>query len=344
MKRISIIGGGRWSRVIADTLLNLRNITFSISMHSPSGMESLESWVSLNDQRKKIKLLKDLTFDKENLNTDAAIVVNRASDHYSTAVSMLDARIPVLVEKPIALTGDGVDKLTTLAKKNRTFLYASNVFLFQEEFVNFKERVQNSKTVKKIKLFWTDPVREIRYGESKTYDESLNIVDDVISHVLPMIQSLHEAAMMLKDIDVKLGGASVDILLVTENAEVVIHLAREAEKRQRSIFVETEHETFYFDFATEPATLTVQLGEKCETLKLPQKTRPMRSMLQMFLDNVVNGSIDPRMSPALAANAMHLADEIRPLYLELQEQWLNGNHLKEMGDGKLYAMRERGLA
>jgi len=313
-------------------------------MYSPSGIESLESWISLDEQRKKIKLLKALSFDKANNNTDAAIVVNRATDHYSTAVSMLDYRIPVLVEKPIALTGDEVDKLATLAKKNRTFLYASNVFLFQEEFVNFKERVQNSKTVKKIKLFWTDPVQEIRYGESKTYDERLNVIDDVISHVLPMIQSLHEAPMILKDLDVKLGGACVDILLVTENAEADIHLAREADKRQRSIFVETENETFDFDFATEPATLTVQGGEKCETLKLAQKIRPMRSMLQVFLDNVENGYIDPRMSPTLAANAMHLADKIRPLYLELQGQWLNDNHLKEMGDGKMYAMRERGLA
>ena len=70
---------------------------------------------------------------------DFAVVATPASSHYGYAKFFLERKIPVLVEKPIAVSGEEAQELVGLSQKNDTLLFVAQSECFNPLFLNFRK-------------------------------------------------------------------------------------------------------------------------------------------------------------------------------------------------------------
>lgn len=70
---------------------------------------------------------------------DFAVVATPASSHYGYAKFFLERKIPVLVEKPLAISGEEAQELVTLSEQNHTLLFVAQSECFNPLFLNFRK-------------------------------------------------------------------------------------------------------------------------------------------------------------------------------------------------------------
>ena len=73
------------------------------------------------------------------LPVDFAVIASPASTHYAYAKFFLERKIPVLVEKPLAISGEEAQELVDLAAKNDTLLFVAQSECFNPIFLNFRK-------------------------------------------------------------------------------------------------------------------------------------------------------------------------------------------------------------
>ena len=70
---------------------------------------------------------------------DFAVIASPASTHYAYAKFFLERKIPVFVEKPLAIAGEEAQELVDLAAKNDTLLFVAQSECFNPIFLNFRK-------------------------------------------------------------------------------------------------------------------------------------------------------------------------------------------------------------
>ena len=75
----------------------------------------------------------------DGLPADFAVIASPASMHYAYAKFFLERKIPVLVEKPLATSGEEAQELVDLAAKNDTLLFVAQSECFNPIFLNFRK-------------------------------------------------------------------------------------------------------------------------------------------------------------------------------------------------------------
>ncbi|WP_290732440.1 MULTISPECIES: Gfo/Idh/MocA family oxidoreductase [unclassified Fibrobacter] len=75
----------------------------------------------------------------DGLPADFAVIASPASTHYAYAKFFLERKIPVLVEKPLAISGEEAQELVDLAAKNDTLLFVAQSECFNPIFLNFRK-------------------------------------------------------------------------------------------------------------------------------------------------------------------------------------------------------------
>lgn len=70
---------------------------------------------------------------------DFAVIASPASTHYAYAKFFLERRVPVFVEKPLAVAGEEAQELVNLAAKNDTLLFVAQSECYNPLFLNFRK-------------------------------------------------------------------------------------------------------------------------------------------------------------------------------------------------------------
>ena len=70
---------------------------------------------------------------------DFAVIASPASTHYTYAKFFLERKIPVLVEKPLAISGEEAQELVDISQKNDTLLFVAQSECFNPIFLNFRK-------------------------------------------------------------------------------------------------------------------------------------------------------------------------------------------------------------
>lgn len=70
---------------------------------------------------------------------DFAVVATPASSHYGYAKFFLERKIPVLIEKPLAVSGNEAQELVDISLKNNTLLFVAQSECFNPLFLNFRK-------------------------------------------------------------------------------------------------------------------------------------------------------------------------------------------------------------
>jgi predicted dehydrogenase len=342
LDHVVVIGGGRWARVIIEHLCNLVPEETKILIYSRQNADGVSGWVKEKKFKNHVQIFpKWLSLISPK--TSAVIVANAVRDHEEAVEWALNAEVPVLVEKPIALTAKSAERLINLAQDKNMRFAAAHVFLFASYLDNFSKLVKEKGGAQSLNVQWTDPVLENRYGEDKSYDPSVSIFWDLLPHILSILSTLTlEKSSNLKIKQVLRGGAQLEIAMMLGDIPCFVHLARNSQKRRRIIDAEVQGETFQLDFSEEPGLITCATSSICADLEWKMKPSPIAQMLKAFLVWTAGGEADCRLDLQLGLKACQLSEQLSIEYDALVTPWLMGKFesLKNLDEDLLYAFRE----
>lgn len=320
-KHVAIIGGGRWARVLSETVSKIVPKSTIISIYSPHNAKAMSVWALEKNFEQDIYAYSD--FSKlESQQVNVAIVVNAARDHAPIIEKILQMGVPVLVEKPVTLSYASTRQLAKLANAKKILFASAHVFLFARYVDNFSQIVSDSGKVKSIYVDWVDPKSESRYGESKLYDQGLPIFYDWLPHVLSVVSRLTDNTL-IQDIrlDFYKGGSHVEIKFMLGDVFCHINLIRNGDIRQRVFKVNTNQE-LKLDFSNEPGSIHNGPHISCGDEKWDIEKRPAAQMLSMFLVQAAGGNIDKRLDIDIGLRANKLIDRVESFYNQALLSWL----------------------
>lgn len=244
--RLGLVGGGRWSRILAKSLSMLERV--EVCWFTQSNFDHNRRWINQNAFRNNVTVIRardDLWFSQLN----AIIVASPSSTHETYLNDAVANNTDCLVEKPI---GYSLKNLTNLQKKaqDRELVIGSNLLmLYETRLIEFKQLI--CQLPKKVTINWLDPPSEIRFGELKLADRKTPILFDQLSHCWSILKVL---GLMNANQDVETihYNSKNDITLgyVMENTNVEINVSRWSDTRVRTI--EIDSGLLRLDFSTGP--------------------------------------------------------------------------------------------
>lgn len=320
-ENIVVIGGGRWARVLIKVICSIVNKSVKIFIYSRSNSSFMMDWIASENIDRDIRAISSLP-DKLPA-SNAVIVVNAARDHAEAASLALLAGGNVMVEKPITLSYDASMALVKLSKKLGQDLVAAHIFLFSRYFERFSKMVAAAGKVTAISVHWMDPMLEQRYEELKQYDSGLPVFADWLPHILPMIGTLIQGKSLgCTTLDLKRGGASVDLHLMIDEIPCRIIVERDGEKRKRFMEVICHEDTLHLDFSSEPGTIIVGEEKFNGDPDWEKGEKPSVLMLKAFFQGVTVGNYDKRLDIEPGVNSTKIIDECGGIYRVKQIEWL----------------------
>jgi predicted dehydrogenase len=311
---IAVIGGGRWARVIASVLHDFFPEVTQISMHSPGNADQLRAWISEN-HFKRVFAKADWPDYFAPSRPKAVIVANAAAMHFPAAVAAILSRIPVLIEKPLAMSARDAAFLVSLAQNKGTELCSAHIFLFADYIQKFGNMVRQSGTILKVHFCWSDPEMEHRYGEVKNYDATLPVFQDIIPHIFSILRSFWDDELSFDGIQVESCGAKITVITKIGSIPCSLRLERNSALRNRVISVETESDVIELDFSIEPGTITSKAGQESGDDLWNEQPRPMRKMLGTFINAMRSNKKDSRFNAELSIESCRFSDKIYDAYL-----------------------------
>jgi predicted dehydrogenase len=319
---IAVIGGGRWARVLTEVLCELIPKSVKVSVHTRHNVEVISRWISARGLASQVYVSPEWPkFVSGNLN--AVIVANAAHDHEKSVRWALSAGAPVLVEKPISLNAATAQQLIDLALHNNIRFAAAHVFLFARYVEKFSSLVAGMGQLQSLRVYWTDPQFEYRYGEEKQYDSSLPIFSDFLPHILSVIGTLMHSLPDKSEITkFKRGGACLELKLLLGNTPCIIWLERKSDQRRRLIIAKAEQKMLRLDFCKEPGIITDGFRTVVGDSDWDFKQHPVARMLTAFLKWVVSGDYDSRLDINIGLRTCQVIDKIADEYHSAMKSWL----------------------
>ena len=160
---------------------------------------------------------------------DFAVIASPASSHYAYVKFFLERRIPVFVEKPLAIAGEEAQELVDLAAKNDTLLFVAQSECYNPIFLNFRKHFLaelNGHLDAGDKL----PAGIVRLEFRREHRRSercrdVNVALDLLVHDLSLFLTLFK----IQDVDVewfKVGQKSAQTPTNFDSAMLRLRLAR----------------------------------------------------------------------------------------------------------------------
>lgn len=344
-RRVHLIGGGRWARVITETLAGIVPAETTIEIQSRHSHEALKAWASGRGLTGRIRVTEEAPVALS-AREDVRIIANAAREHARALEGAMDDGVPTLVEKPFAMSAAEAGRLAALARGGGVLLGASHVFLFARYLETFAGAMSTGGVLRHFDVVWSDPTVEVRYGEKKSYDPSLPLHWDVLPHISPILGRLFPGVPQgLENAGIERGGAGVNLGLRLGEASCEVRMARDApyrERRLRAVMADSEVE---LDFAAEPS-LSLNGGPAVQAdPHWHEQERPLACMLRSFLAGARQGALDARLDPEVARRSLELAEQAGEAYDALVSPWLaeavsGGPPSGSIGEPLRYALRE----
>lgn len=321
LRKIAVFGGGRWARILIETISNVTSKNTTIYIFTKNNIETMSAWLKKKNFKQKFCIYKD--YDKLNtLSLNASIIVNAARYHEATIKKNIMAGIPVLVEKPVTLSFSSTQKLVSLAAKKNTLFASAHIFLYNSYINYFSEIIKNSPKISSIIVNWSDPKSESRYGEKKHYDQSITVFQDCLPHILSIINKFTAYQFIkVNNVNILKGGSCVEINSTLDDVFLSVMLERNGKNRRREFEVVT-NKKLKLDFTKEPGII-YEGNKKINTVEdWSIKKTPTSQMMLAFFNQIIFGKIDERLNIDIALNANKFMDSVSDHYDKAIYSWL----------------------
>lgn len=174
MTNISLIGCGDWGSNIAASLSKL-GVLFQVADKNSDKAESISKLYQVE------KTCVENIIHNDSVDAICIAVPNPYAE--DLARDILNAKLPVFIEKPIATSSVGLERLLYVAEQNDQFIMTGHLLLFHQSFIALKNLI-HSQTLGKIKFIHS---RRESYGK---FFSNTNVIWDYGPHDISMILNL----------------------------------------------------------------------------------------------------------------------------------------------------------
>lgn len=282
--RLALIGAGPWASRYAAIMRTMPGVRLAAVVSTRRRQSSFRSprWV---------RSLSDLPAAQ----IDGAIVATSADSHARTATHLLDAGIPVLVEKPMTLDARSARRLHWQARRRGTLLMVAHTHLYSEAFAQLYEALQVSGTTISTLLG--------QGGNQGPYRQNCSALWDYGSHDMAMFLRLVDARphrMRVRQEHTDAGGVNTFatfVLPAESPVTVEMQVGSGFELKQRRLVVQGQPrpvspglevqcadraEFVYDDLATDKVTLRMP-GSPAQALRLEGRRLPLERTIAAFV-------------------------------------------------------------
>ena len=184
MKKICVIGGGKWGQNHIRTLFQLGYLG-GIVEANPKRLEELLTQFPVEG-------FTDLELAIER-NFDGYTIAAPAPLHYEIAKKLLEKGKSVLVEKPMTLSAETSKELVEIAKEKGAQLMVGHVLLFHPAIIKIKELIESGKIGQLYYLYST----RLNLGTVRTEENvfwsfaphDISVLDYFVGHPAEKIES-----------------------------------------------------------------------------------------------------------------------------------------------------------
>jgi hypothetical protein len=144
MKKVAIIGIGKWGKKLITKFNSLSNVIYCCD----NGGNNNLSW--LKESYPLIKPLTNCNEVLEDNDVDIVIIATPTITHYDLVKKALNYNKNVFVEKPLSDSLEKSKELIEMSIKSKLNLFIDNVFLYRNEFIKLKEQIKKNNIIKII--------------------------------------------------------------------------------------------------------------------------------------------------------------------------------------------------
>lgn len=253
-RRVALFGGGRWARVLLQELTKVVSVDTQVVWISKNLFAESKSWLS-EHHRPNVCLQSD--WDSETKSFDAAIIATSVSRHFDLSKRLLEKGLPTLCEKPVALSIDELELLTSISSRSSVPFGIHLEFLFSTP-IREMSKLLSSRLVEEIEVQWQDPWIEERDGQLKTAEMGTDVLNDQFPHVWSIICGLTSIESKLEITSSRISSSHVQVEGFAGNVHINAILGRRANKRIRRVIVNCGEASI--DFSCSPCL--VNIGSK----------------------------------------------------------------------------------
>src|SRR6478609_7887582 len=169
--RVAVIGAGHLGRIHARLAAGLEEIEL-VAVADP--VEAARESVAQEAKTRAVADYRELIGD-----IDAAIIATPTTYHHAVGMELLGCGLPLLIEKPLAVTAQQASDLVTLARQKNVALQVGHVERFNPALTAVATDVRDPKYI--------EAVRTSGYTFRST---DIGVVMDMMIHDLDIVLSL----------------------------------------------------------------------------------------------------------------------------------------------------------
>jgi predicted dehydrogenase len=309
---VVLAGGGRWARILVLELTKLLPVSVPVEIVSPSASDVMTQWLrdTKNFRDRKIIVRADFPDAVDPAAFALAVVANRPTDHFASAIGLVEQGYHVFVEKPLTTDVIEARRLVDRGAQLKRAVMAGLAQLFAPYIAAFRLRLPFAAgDLVGFDIDWADPARELRYGELKKADPHTSIVLDLVPHVWSLLRAFipMSHAIKMELAAVASDGDEINLKAATAHCTCSIRLSRSASQRRRHFVLRTTSQTAALDFSNPPFTATIDGRSR---FTLPERTeadegaiaQELRYFMQLAGD-IARGQ-EPPDHPAVGRHAL----------------------------------------
>jgi predicted dehydrogenase len=285
MTSVGLIGAGRWGKVYIKTLVNIPEF-------------DLKSIASGNNETKKIvngeiKVYEDVNKMLDAEFFDGIIVAIPAKFHIDILKLLIPHRIPILIEKPLALSVRDCNSILDLSIKYNTPIIVDHIHVYSQAFISLCKNLHHIGDIKKIETYASN------FGP---YRDNIDVLWDWGSHDISMILKLLDIKsdkLIINNIsknNYQIENAqTLKINLMNLNIDININISNNKEKTRKFIVTGVEGCLEYDDLREDKIIFHHHYDDHIEcninnilNKNLPYK-KPLNSALEYFSKCIKNG-------------------------------------------------------
>lgn len=239
--RVAVIGAGHLGRIHARIAAGLEEVEL-VAVADP--VEAARNSVAQEANTRAVADYRELVGEVE-----AAIVATPTALHHSIGMELLGCGVPLLIEKPIALTSEQANDLVTLARQKNIALQVGHVERFNPALTAVAADVRDPKYI--------DATRTSGYTFRST---DIGVVMDVMIHDLDIVLSLAKSSVEdVQAIGISVLGGHEDMatarLTFASGCVANLTASRVSFQQKRSMSIFTSRGSASINFATFEATV-----------------------------------------------------------------------------------------
>ena len=281
IRRIGVLGGGRWAHVVVNVLIEASRRMLPVQppelvWFTDHGYQHAIQQVQKNAWNQVAVTRRD---ENDFTELDAAVVVTSPTRHASDCLALLHAGVPTLCEKPITHTLADAQHLQRVANSQSCPLGVDLPFAYADYLHDFAALISET-SIEHVAVTWHDPWSEKRHDQPKQPDIYTDYASDMLPHGWTLLRVVRPT-LSLRSIR----GATYaphEVHLVADYADditVDFSLSRRANTRIRQISI--NHGQYVLDFSTEPGWSRTPTSHRANQWSTP---RPLSRSLADFID------------------------------------------------------------